>query len=65
MFTHCPAEAKKEKEAGADMRVIHTMIHRVRALIWCLAQLRICIHFQTRQSVPSPVRRRQEEGGRG
>lgn len=39
------------------------MIHSIRALIWCLAQLRSRIHFQTRQSLPSwGEDRRTEEG---
>lgn len=53
MSTHCPVERWKERETSAEVMVTHEVTHSLRALIWCLACLRSCIHFQTRQSMPS------------
>lgn len=44
---HCPVQGSKEKETGADVRVIHKMMQSVRALTWYLAPLRSRICFQT------------------
>lgn len=53
MSTHCPVERQKERGSSAEVMVTHEVTHSLRALIWCLACLRSCIHFQTRQSMPS------------
>lgn len=63
MSAHCPEVGWKERGTSAEVRVTHKKIHSIRALIWCLAQFRSRIHFQTRQSLPSSGEtRRREEG---
>lgn len=67
MSAHCPEEGSKERGRNADVTVTHKMTHSLGALIWCLACLRSCIHFQTRRSLPSSAedKRWEECEGRG